>query len=96
MAKNKRIALSVPPDIDAVLTALSKATNTPKTAIITELLSDTLPTMRGVLEAINAAKQGQQELAVQAMAGFLSKASTALNQAHIDFGEIKGEKLGKK
>lgn len=93
--KSKRVALTLSPEIDDVITGISKATNTPKTAIITELLRDTLPAFQQVLDAIEEAKRGQQELAVQMMTEFLGKASLSLNQAHLDLGEMRGELRGK-
>lgn len=95
MAK-KRIALTVPPEIDSVLSDLSKLTNTPKTAIILELLADVLPSLHQVVNSIKQIKEGQKELAVQGMVELLGKATMAANQAHLELGEMKGEILGKK
>lgn len=95
-SKKIRIALSLPDDVDAVLKRLSKATNTPKTAIITELLLDTLPVFQEVLKAIEEVKQGQKEAAIQTMSDFLDKASGLLNQTSIDFEETKGKIRGGK
>ncbi len=96
MAKSKRIALTVPPEIDSVISELSKLTNTPKTAIILELLSDVLPSLAQVVASIKQIKEGQKELAVQGMVDLLGKATMQANQAHLDLGEIKGELRGKK
>lgn len=95
MAKGKRIALCVPPDIDAVITRLSKLTNTPKTAIVTDLLINTVPVMVGVIEAIEQTKLGQQELAINALAQFLGDAQSKVNQMHFDLGEWKGKQDAK-
>lgn len=94
--RSKRIALTVPADLDEVLTKLSAATNQPKTSIILELLSDTAPALNQVLVAIEQAKQGQQELALKTMAEFMGKATLDLNQAHLDIGEMRGALHGKR
>lgn len=91
VAQNKRVALSLPLEIDDLLTELSKLTATPKTAIITELLTDSLPVIAQVIEAIKQAKSGQKNLAIETMAKFLADGSNTLNQAHIDFGGIKAK-----
>jgi predicted DNA-binding protein len=90
-----RVALALPKHLDEVLTAISKYTNTPKTHIITEFLIDTMPVFHEVLKAIEASKQGQQAAAYDAMAGFLAKVSTDLNNAHLDLGEFKGKHVDK-
>lgn len=91
MAQNKRVALTLPPDLDAILTELSELTATPKTAIITEILNDTMPIFSEVIKAIKASKEGQKELAIETAAKFLNDASLKLNQAHIDFGGMKAK-----
>ncbi len=89
--RNRRIALAVPEEAAAVLQRLSKATNTPMTTIITNLLMETLPSIVQVLDAIQQAKQGQQELAVKTLGDFLEKATTDLGQARLDLDELKGK-----
>lgn len=91
MSQNKRVALSLPPKIDDILTELSKLTAQPKTVIITELLSDSLPIFEQVIKAINEAKQGHEQLAIETMGKFLAETSNSLNQAHIEFGGVKAK-----
>lgn len=91
MAQNKRVALSLAPEIDEILTELSKLTAQPKTAIITELLTDALPVMGQVIVAIKQAKTGQEKLALETMAKFLADGSNTLNQSHIEFGGLKAK-----
>ena len=90
-SKSKRIALTLPPEIDSLLAEVSALTGTAKTGLITELLRDTVPVMKQVIESIKQAKQGQEKLAIETMAKFLSDASIKLNQAHIDFGGEKAK-----
>lgn len=89
--QNKRVALTLPPEIDDVLTEISQLTATPKTALITELLSDSMPVMLEVCKAIKQVKEGQKQLVIETMGKFLGTASNSLNQAHIDFGGLKGK-----
>lgn len=91
MTKNKRVALTLPPEIDSVLTELSSLSNQPKTAIITEILTDSLPIFSTVIDALKAVKEGQNQIAIDAAAKFLQDASNSINQAHIDFGGIKAK-----
>lgn len=91
MAKAKRVALAIPESIDEVLTKLSELTGQPKTAIITELLTDAEPVFREVIKAMEQAKEGQMKAAVDTCFGFLSDVSVQLNQSHLDLGELKGK-----
>lgn len=90
MTQKRRIALTVDGELDEVLTALAKMTKTPKTAVITEILTESLPAMRMVLDSLDAIKHEKKLAAIDVMGKFLSDASSLVNQAHIDFGEVKG------
>lgn len=89
MERIKRVGLTLPENLDSVLTELSILTRQPKTKLITELLLDATPVLEQVIEAIKQAKQGQEKQAIETMAKFLAEASMKLNQAHIDLGEVK-------
>ena len=91
MVQNKRVALTLPPQIDDVLTELSELTATPKTAIITEMLSDSVSVFEQVIVAIKQAKEGQKSLAIETVAKFLQDASHTVNQAHLDLGGMKAK-----
>lgn len=91
MAIKKRIALALSDEVDLALTKMSQLTGQPKTAIITELLNDALPIISQVIKAIDEAKQGQLQAAVQTTAKFLSDTTLQLNQSHLDLGELKGK-----
>jgi len=96
MAKRRiRVALGLSEEVDSVLTAISKATNTPKTHLITELLNESMPVFRTVLLAIEDAKQGRKQAAYDSMLGFVSKAHTELNQIDLDLDQFKGKHLDK-
>ncbi len=91
MTQKRRVALTLDSELDSVISILAKLTNTPKTAVITELLIESLPVMKTVIGALEAAKEGKQQAAIDTMANFLHEASGIVNQAHIDFGEMKGK-----
>lgn len=96
MAQSKRIALSVPSEDDKILTEMSHLTNTPKTTIITSLIHDAMPAFQLVVDSLKASEEGRKELSYKTMAGFLEKAALDLNQANIEFDEMKGKKRGGK
>lgn len=91
MAKTRRVALALSEQADDVLTQLSTITGQPKTAIITEILNDSVPMLSQVIQAIKELKEGNEKNSLQTMAKFLSDTSNQLNQAHLDLGEVKGK-----
>ena len=91
MIKKNRIGLTLSDELDGVITTLAKLTNSPKTAVITELLMEALPVMETVILALQEAKEGKQQAAIDTMANFLKDASGIVNQAHIEFGQMKGK-----
>lgn len=56
--RSKRVALSVPPDVYAVLKDLSELQNKPKSTIITEILEQTLPQLILMRDSLQAVKDG--------------------------------------
>lgn len=91
MAKSKRVGLSIPGEVDLALTRMSELTGQPKSAIITEIITDALPIIEQVIKAISEAKAGQAQAAIETTAKFLAESSLLLNQSHIEFGEMKGK-----
>lgn len=89
MAKIKqrktRVALTLPDSINEPLMVLSKLTNQPKTAIITELLTDIVPMLNEAIKAIKQAKEGQKDAVLNTMAEFVGNAVASYDQAVIDF-----------
>ena len=57
MERRKRIALSLPPEMDEVLERLSALTNQAKTKLILEMLHEYVPVIE---QTINALEQMQQ------------------------------------
>jgi hypothetical protein len=96
MSKQKRIALTVSPFLDEVLTELSDLTGQPKTGIIIEILNDSQPIFIQVIKAIKEAKEGHLDLAIKTTSKFIGDAQVVVSQAHLDLGELKGTLKGKK
>lgn len=101
-SKVKRVALALPPEVDDVLTRLSRALGTPKTAIITELVVESLPVFRLVLGTVEKAQGYKQEAAYSALGTILEGSKEGLAdiaskiaQAELDLEELKGKTDGK-
>lgn len=91
MAKTKRLALSLSDESDQALSRLSELTSRPKSSIISELIDDAIPFIEQVIKAIQDAKIGKTQAAIETTAKFLNEAQMSLNQSKIDFDELKGK-----
>lgn len=89
MAKGKRVALCLPSHIDEPITKLSKITNSPKTAIITDILENVAPQMNLVIEAIESAKENQQAAAMGVLDEFMARAALQLAQAELELVTLR-------
>lgn len=83
----RRIGLSVPDDVDEVLTGIASLTSRPKTSLIVELLEQSLPNLKVTLEAMRMAQQGKQETALTLMADLLRDAGFKLTDVQNDLFE---------
>ena len=92
--KQHRIALTVPKELDAELTELSLVLEMPKTAIITSMLLTAQPYLKQVTQVFKDVKEGQSQIAVESIQSLLGGMSTGINQAHMDFGAIRGQIKG--
>ncbi len=57
--KKRRIQLCLDPDLDVVFAKLSALTGRPQSALVTELLRDTLPVLQQTVDALELAKSGK-------------------------------------
>ena len=60
MERRKRIALSVPPEMDEVLERLAVLTNQPKTKLILEMLEEYAPILEQTLNALEQIKANKE------------------------------------
>lgn len=68
--KKTRIALSVPDDIDKLLTELSNEINTPKTSIIVSFLEEAKPTFQTLLDVLKKRTE-QPRVALSLLQGMM-------------------------
>ena len=99
----KRIALSVPPEMDDVLDRISVLTQQPKTKIILELLEEFVPVLQQTLDAleqiqenkenaVNIAKQFAHEMLLdgnQKLGQWLSRLKTLNNEKALRIAVLK-------
>lgn len=90
--QKKRIALTVPDDLDQVISQISELTSMPKTAVILDLVQSAMPMMLQTVQALQQAKAGNKESAMDVMAGLLKDAGFQLDEVQHDFFQLKKSK----
>jgi predicted DNA-binding protein len=85
----KRVALSLPDELDALLTELNDLTGQPKSSIIVQILEDSIPMLRMTIEVLRHSKQGNRESMVSAMAELLKSAGFQLDEIQHEFFQFK-------
>ncbi len=95
MIQSKRVALSLKPDIDSVITDLAKLTKQTKTSVIHGILKDMLPMLKQTVLAIEKAQKGKAELAISLMKDLLDETEQKFKDAQIELdglGATNGNK----
>jgi hypothetical protein len=59
--QNKRVALTLPPDLDNVLTALAVYQSVPKTRVITDLLLEVQPILESMVSAFKEIHENEHK-----------------------------------
>lgn len=86
--KIKRIALSLSAENDKVISELAKLTGNSKTTIVNSLVTEAIPAFRIAVEALNKVKEGQQDIAVNAIIELVKDISGEINQATLDLAKM--------
>ncbi|WP_064534879.1 hypothetical protein, partial [Acinetobacter baumannii] len=63
MERRKRIALSVPPEMDEVLERLAVLTNQPKTELVWEVLEEYVPVLEQTINALEQIQENKENAA---------------------------------
>lgn len=95
MQRSKRVALSLKPDIDLIISDLAKLTNQTKTTVINSILLDMRPSLSQVVKLLKKAQEGKQKEAFGIAENLLSDASSQINEAQLELTGL-GESYGHK
>jgi hypothetical protein len=89
MAQNRRVALTMPPHLDAVLDDLSRLQHKPKTAVIVDFLQDIYPAAVQLRDALLAVEEGQKP--DKAMAALFASMSAQYADIIQDYTALKDD-----
>jgi CHASE3 domain sensor protein len=89
MIQSKRVALSLKPDIDAVISELSELTKTTKTSIIQGILLEMLPMLKATTKSIKLAQAGKDSAAIAIVQELMVNVGEQLDTATLDMFEMK-------
>lgn len=85
-SKKPRIGLTVSPEVDEVLTSISKMLRTPKTKIINEFLDELLPVFKLLDKSLKEVDKTQK--AMPALARFVALSNDKTADMNKDFARI--------
>ena len=80
-SKNIRVGLYLTPDVDPVITGLSKVLGIPKTKVINQLLIESLPALQLSLDALKQREKGNKSSVLDAMRFMLEDAGFCFDEA---------------
>ena len=95
MQRSKRVALSLKPQVDLVISDLAKLTNQTKTTVINSILLDMLPSLSQAVKLLKMAQEGNQKEALEVASVLLSNASGIVNDAQMELQGL-GDSYGNK
>lgn len=95
MIQSKRVALSLKPELDIVISNLAKSTKQTKTSVINGILMDMLPMLKQTAMAIEKAQKGKNELAISLMKDLADETEQKFKSAQIELNGL-GEPNGNK
>lgn len=96
-AKNRRINVTLPPELDRVVEGLSVAMQTPMSKIILSFMLDALPVLEMTLAAVQEAQSGKKGVALEMAKTMLGDAGVLLEGGQRSiFEEEKAEKVRKR
>lgn len=96
MELRKRVALSLNPELDGLLTDMAKLMGVTKTSIITNFLESAVPVFEQTVQALKSVQQGKQETAISAMSTLLSDGSELINDAQLELDGLGDANNGNK
>lgn len=96
MENRTRIALSLKPDLDVIISDLARLTKQTKTSVITGILKDMAPVLKQTAIAIEKAQQGKDKLSLSLMKDITNEAETKFKEAQLELDQMIGVANGSK
>lgn len=90
----RRMALTLPPDVEAAVFDLADALGKPASKVVTELLQECIPQLQGLAQLTRAAKAGNRAAVKQTLQHMVGDAAAALLTAQQ--GDFFPQKTAKK
>lgn len=94
METRRRIALSISPELDDILTRLSKFNGTTKTKLITALLNDLLPSLALLAKTLEKAQVKQSPDNMKSLQKLVNQAHDWVNDAQLTIEGLERDSDG--
>lgn len=89
MIISKRVALSLKPELDEVITELAELNGISKTTIITAMLTDLLPHLKLLLKTLKKAKVAEPQDALNTLKSLMDDSEQVFNEAQMSLIELE-------
>lgn len=96
MIISKRLALSLKPDLDVVITELAKLSGKTKTSVVNSILEDMKPSLIQVVNALKTVKTSNSVDALKSLNSLVESAGAQLNEAQLTLDGVEAEINGHK
>jgi hypothetical protein len=84
MEQRTRIALSLKPELDGLISELAKLTQQTKTSVITGILKDMSPVLKKTVAALKRAQEGKDDIAISMLQDLMSDTEKQFKEAQIE------------
>lgn len=92
MVRSKRLALSLKPDIDLVVSDLALLTNQSKTTLINNLIKGMLPTLAMSVKTLKKLKNSTEDQHEKIVKSFAGELSEIMNDAQMELNGLDDER----
>ncbi len=95
MEKRTRLALSLKPEMNEVITKLAKLNGMTKTSIIHAMLTDLLPALKMLVKTLEKAKTSEPDDALKTLKSLMTDAGEVFNEAQMSLIELENDINGR-
>lgn len=84
MKQRTRIALSLKPELDILISELAKLTKQTKTSVINGILINMSPVLKKTVSALKKAQEGQEDIAINLLVEMMNENEEKFKAAQIE------------
>lgn len=95
MPRPKRLALSLKPELDSLISDLANLTKQTKTSVIHGILTNMTPVLKKTVSALKKAQEGQDDIAISLLVEMMNENEERFKAAQIELDGLGAKNDGK-